>query len=247
MPRSKRIKSESGIYHIMIRGINKQPIFQDAEDNEKFIEILKICKKISGFHLFAFCLMGNHVHILLKEGAEPLETVFKRIGGRYVYWYNAKYQRVGHLFQDRYRSEPVETDEYFLTVIRYIHQNPVKAGLVNRCGKYAYSSYNEYFSKQTFIDTDYLFTMLSPSEYQRYHQAQEQNTCLEIKEPAIRLTDENAKRLIKEIASCETKEQFQALPTDIQDNYIKQFRESHISIRQISKLTGLSVATVRKV
>ena len=129
MPRQARKKSESGIYHVMLRGINQQQIFEEPEDFEKFLQILKDCKAISGYKLFAYCLMGNHIHLLIKPEEESLEQAFKRIGGRFVYWYNVKYQRIGHLFQDRFRSEPVETDEYFMTVLRYIHQNPIKAGL----------------------------------------------------------------------------------------------------------------------
>ena len=131
----------------MLRGINQQQIFEDAEDCDKFIQILQECKAISGFKLFAYCLMGNHIHLLIKPENEPIEQVFKRIGGRYVYWYNVKYRRTGHLFQDRFKSEPVEDDGYFLAAIRYIHQNPLKAGICKRIEDYEYSSYGEYISE----------------------------------------------------------------------------------------------------
>lgn len=88
MPRQARRQSESGIYHIMLRGINQQQIFEDEEDNQKFVEVLKDCKLISGFKIYAYCLMGNHIHLLLKAENESLEQIFKRIGARYVYWYN---------------------------------------------------------------------------------------------------------------------------------------------------------------
>ena len=125
MPRKSRAKSENGIYHIMLRGINKQIIFEDEEDNKKFLEVLKECKDICDFKLFAYCLMGNHIHLLLKVEKEELEQIFKRIGARFVYWYNLKYKRSGHLFQDRFKSEPINDDNYFLNVLHYIHQNPV--------------------------------------------------------------------------------------------------------------------------
>lgn len=86
----------------MLRGINGRQIFADSEDYEKFLEILKDCKAISEFKSFAYCLMSNHIHILLKEVKEPIEQIMKRITTRFVYWYNIKYQRVGHLFQDRF-------------------------------------------------------------------------------------------------------------------------------------------------
>ncbi|MCL2672285.1 MAG: transposase [Clostridiales bacterium] len=131
MPRTARRKSENGLYHVMLRGINQQQIFHDNEDNEKFLAVLKECKKVSEFELHAYCLMGNHVHLLLRTGKEELEQIFKRIGVRYVYWYNWKYKRTGHLFQDRYKSEPVENDEYYFTVLRYIHQNPIRRESAN--------------------------------------------------------------------------------------------------------------------
>lgn len=81
--------------------------------------------------MFAYCLMSNHIHMLIKAEKEEPDLIMKRIACSYVYWYNSKYYRNGHLFQDRFRSEPVETDEYFLTVLRYIHQNPIKAKLVD--------------------------------------------------------------------------------------------------------------------
>ncbi len=144
MPRTARKKSESGIYHIILRGINKQTIFEDEEDSIKFLETLVTYKEISGYKIYAYCLMGNHIHLLLKEENEDLGIVMRRIGASYVYWYNLKYGRCGHLFQDRYKSEPVEDENYFLTVLRYIHQNPLKTGVVKDIASYTWSSYCEY-------------------------------------------------------------------------------------------------------
>lgn len=111
----------------MMRGINRQAIFYDEADFSKFLETLLKYKEISGYEIYAYCLMDNHVHLLLKVGREPLEQIMRRICGSYVYWYNTEYQRIGYLFQDRFKSEVVENDSYFLTVLRYIHQNPLKA------------------------------------------------------------------------------------------------------------------------
>jgi REP element-mobilizing transposase RayT len=130
MPRTARKKSSSGIYHIIMRGINRQSIFEDEEDNRKFLQTLRDFKEKSGYNIYAYCLMVNHIHLLIKEGLEPLEQVMRRLCGSYVYWYNRKYGRIGNLFQDRFKSEPIEDDTYFLTVLRYIHQNPIQAGLL---------------------------------------------------------------------------------------------------------------------
>lgn len=91
MPRQARVKSETGIYHIMLRGINQQLIFEDEEDHIKFLQIVGDYKAVSGYKILAYCLMGNHIHILIKEEKEQIEQIFKRIGGKFVYWYNGKY------------------------------------------------------------------------------------------------------------------------------------------------------------
>ena len=130
MSRVSRKKSKTGIYHIMLRGIDKRNIFLDNEDRKKFIEKLKIARETAGFRLHGYCLMDNHVHLLIEEN-EEIGTSIKRITVGYVQWHNNKHERTGHLFQNRYLSEPVETDAYLLTVLRYIHQNPVKAKITS--------------------------------------------------------------------------------------------------------------------
>lgn len=247
MPRQARKHSESGIYHVMLRGINQQQIFEDTEDCDKFIQILHECKAVSEFKLFAYCLMNNHIHLLIKPEKEPIEQVFKRIGARYVYWYNVKYQRVGHLFQDRFKSEPVENDAYFLTVLRYIHQNPIKAGICKKIDDYKYSSYHEYISNSWLVDTDFVLDMISKTEFVRYNNEANFDKCLEVEDALkIRVTDEQAKRIIKNISKCENSAEFQKLDPNLRDKYIAIFKQNGLSIRQISRLTGISFGIVRK-
>src|SRR3954454_10141583 len=126
MPRVAREKSRSGIYHVMLRGANRQEIFHDDEDCLRFLSIVEKYKMKAEVELYAWCLMGNHVHLLVKEGNESLSTTMKRIGVSFVFYYNEKYQTTGHLFQDRFRSICVISFLNLLNVVRYIHQNPVK-------------------------------------------------------------------------------------------------------------------------
>lgn len=247
MPRQARTKSESGIYHIMLRGINQQQIFEEAEDYCKFLDILKECKAICEFKLFAYCLMGNHIHLLIQEGSETLEQIFKRICGRFVYWYNIKYRRVGHLFQDRFKSEPVDSEIYFLTVLRYIHQNPIKASLCKRIEDYAYSSYSEYLGANDLVDTDYALQLISIDEFIGLNQQIVGANCLDVPDKAIvRVTDEQARVLIKKVSKCDTVSDFQDLDTVTRDKYLKKLREMGLSIRQLSRLTGISFNIIRK-
>ena len=201
MPRQARRKSESGIYHVMLRGINQQQIFEDSEDCEKFLQILKDCKVVSEYKLFAYCLMGNHIHLLVQEEKEPIEQVMKRLATRFVYWYNIKYQRIGHLFQDRFKSEPVEDDAYFMAVIRYIHQNPIKAGLCKDVSDYEYSSYNEFFKNSDLIDTDFVLGIIPIEMFEQFNSQNTNDKCLEIEDkPVVRVTDEQAQKIIYKIS-----------------------------------------------
>ena len=247
MPRQARKKSENGIYHIMLRGINQQQIFEDEEDYAKFLDILKECKEISEYKVFAYCLMGNHIHLLVKEGTENLEQMFKRICGRFVYWYNTKYRRVGHLFQDRFKSEPVDSERYFFTVLRYIHQNPVKAGICKRVEDYIYSSYSEYICSSILVDTDYVLGFATLEEFIGLNRENVDNACMDIADKVIpRVTDEQARTLIKKIAKCNNASEFQELECTVRDRCLKKLREKDVSIRQLSRLTGISFSVIRR-
>ena len=90
MPRRARLKSQSNIYHIMLRGINRQQIFFDKEDYHAFESILRHYKSICDYRLYAYCIMGNHIHLLIQTGEIPLEKIFKHIGSTVLYWYNCK-------------------------------------------------------------------------------------------------------------------------------------------------------------
>ena len=200
MPRQARKKSESGIYHVMLRGINGQLIFEDKQDKEKFLLTLKTYKAISEYKIFAYCLMSNHIHLLLKVEKEDLDLVIKRIAGSYVYWYNWKYKRRGHLFQDRFKSEPVEDDAYFLMVMRYIHQNPLKSGICKKVSDYEYSSYKEYIENSNITDTEFCLEMLDLEQFIDFNNEINEDTCLDVEESVFRLTDEEAKEIIQRIS-----------------------------------------------
>lgn len=247
MPRLPRRKSESGIYHIMLRGINQQNIFEDDEDCFKFVETLKNYKEVSGYKLFAYCLMSNHVHILIKVEKEDLDLIMKRIAGSYVYWYNWKYYRKGHLFQDRFKSEPVEDDAYFLTVIRYIHQNPIKSGIAKNIGNYLFSSYNDYIEEnKDIVDIDFALSMMKKDEFVSFNNEKNDDNCLDIDAKDFRINDIDAKKIIKKVSKCDSVTEFQQLEQKKRDEYIKKLKDKGLSIRQISRLTGISFSIVRK-
>ncbi len=246
MPRSARKISRTGIYHVMLRGINQQDIFEDEEDYRHFLSVVRECKKIGGFEIYAYCLMTNHIHLLIKEGAEPLELVFKRIGCRFVYWYNLKYQRVGHLFQDRYKSETVEGDASFLKVLRYIIQNPMKAGMETGPGNYPWSSFHSYLGENDHItDVGLPLKMFPSSEDLIAFLNQTNDDCpMDISKKPKGLTDDQACEIMREITDCSSVPEFQLLDKKLQKEYAAKLRERKLSLNQIVRLTGMSKATI---
>ena len=247
MPRQARKKSKTEVYHVMMRGINKQVIFEDLEDNRKFIKTLSTYRETSGYKLFAYCLMGNHCHLLIRADSESIEKAIKRIAGSYVFWYNRKYDRSGHLFQDRFKSEAVENDRYLLAVLRYIHQNPVRAGLCKNVADYEFSSYGEYLkSSSGIVDTEFILSMVSKGEFTEFHRNGDDNF-MDIEEKRNYISDINAIALIKEIGKCKSTTDLQSFDVAHRDKVIAELLGNSLSIRQISRLTGVSKGVVERI
>ena len=245
MPRVAREKSCTGIYHVMLRGINRQAIFKDDQDRERFIDTVARYKRETGFELYAYCLINNHIHLLIKENQTELSQVMKKIGTSYAYYFNWRHGRNGHLFQDRYKSEAVENDKYLYVVIRYIHQNPVKAGISNM-EEYQWSSYNHYINEKVIVDTDHFLDMfdkdrrLAINKYINFMNELNEDKCLEIEEYK-RLTDEKVLDVIREIGNLENISDICSLDNDRVDEILRKSKEIEgISVSQISRLTGIN-------
>lgn len=233
----------------MLRGIDRMAIFREPEDYERFLSILRQCKMICGFELFAWCLMENHVHLLIRAGKEPVATVIKRIGCRYVYWFNNKYDRIGHLFQDRYRSEAVETDAYFLTVLRYILQNPIKAHLESQMGDYpytAFSAYKGFPDGLTDIDfaSKYFEDLISMLVYLR---TSTDENAMDIETLKKKASDAEVLTWVSEIVCDSDVRSFSELHKDLVRTSVQQFRQRGATIRQISAATGISKSNIARI
>ncbi len=248
MPRSMRVKSENGFYHVMVRGINKQKIFQEENDYKKFCFILKDNKMISDCKIFAFCLMPNHVHILIKIENDPLDVIMKRVVGRYACWYNKKYERVGHLFQDRFKSEIVDSEKYFVTVLRYIIQNPMKANLELEPGTYKWSSFGAYCGMEDHItDVDLAEKMFGSLE--RVINYFKQANCDEVMDTddESRLSSEQAKMIFFKVSGGDTIEHFNSFSTRKQKQIILELNARGLTLPQIRMFTGKSKSTICRI
>jgi len=158
--------AESQIYHVMVRGVNRDAIFLEDEDYQRFLDALDQTREASGCVVLAYCLMSNHVHLVLRTPGEPISAVAKRLGVRYAGWFNRKYGRVGHVFQDRFRSLPVETDEYLVTLVRYVWNNPVEAGLVEDPREYPWSSRRFLVGGSSLVDVAALLRLVPSGAFE---------------------------------------------------------------------------------
>ena len=243
MPRTARKKSSKQIYHVMLRGINKQQIFYDKEDYRYFIGLLDRYREACEYQIYAYCLMGNHIHLLVREGMKTsLGDVIRHIGSAFVYWYNLKYERTGHLFQDRYKSEAVEDEAYLLTVFRYILLNPVKAGLCVKAEEYPYSSAREYLKGTKGItDTALIKEMIDEQSMNEYICQENEDQCMDMDETnRKRVTDEKAGTMISKELGSVIPAIGKAKERDELNASIGKLIHAGISIRQLSRLTGIS-------
>ena len=247
MPRNVRKQSKSGMYHVMLRGINRQELFHNEDDKNKMIEVLAKSTEISRVRLHGYCIMTNHVHLLAQTGedidTETLPQYMKRIGIRYAIYYNFMNSRVGSVFQDRYRSEAVETDAHFLTVLRYIHQNPVKAGITKSPADYIWSSYGNYIGKSAFVYTDMADSLLGEN-FENYMEEDTGTRCLDINDERKRLTDVELKMMVEDTLMMPISA-IAALDRTVRNDALRHITAINGSTyRQISRLTGLSVGLI---
>jgi len=158
--RRTHILVEGGIYHIIARGNNKKPLFSEEVDYLFFKTELNNYKRKYSSEVLAYCLMTNHYHLLLKSGPQ-LPRLMHAFSIKYAKYINAKYKSTGHLFEDRYKSFLVADDPYLITLIRYIHNNPVRAGLVEDPSVYRHSSLVDYSkgSLKSLTDTNNIRTL----------------------------------------------------------------------------------------
>ena len=262
MPRKSRELSPTGIYHVMMRGINKATIFHDDLDFMKMLKTLSVVsttkdkdenKSIPGCAIYAYCLMPNHIHILIGEVGETLERTIKRIGVSYALYYNKRYERIGHLFQDRFKSEPVGNSKYYATLLRYIHFNPVEAGLANIPSQYKWSSWHEFenplpkhsgICAQSVpfgnIDWQELREMiLQNPETDRFVSAIET-------EQASKYADAKAiaQRLLPKQAQISD---IRSLPKKERNDYITQALLAGISQQNLARILGISRPTIQRI
>ncbi len=244
----------------MLRGINKQDIFFDEDDYMCMVKVLadaptrkdpmgKVVAK-DDCTIFAYCVLPNHVHILIKEGKRNISEMMKKIEDRYVFFYNKKYERTGHLFQDRFRSEPVDEIRYFHQLLRYIHRNPVKALLCSKPEEYPYSSWCEYIDKRLFpfqvADIEETYKSIDPEHLVEWVNMDVDDDCLDMDKEKFVLNDRQAFEILSEISDTSNIEEFKQLSADTQIEFLRIAIDKGISLRQASRLSTLSYSKLHR-
>jgi putative transposase len=169
MPRKARLDVPGALHHIMVRGINKSAIFDDDQDRQKFLERLGENIIEAKCSVYAWVLMTNHVHILFKSGEKGISTVMRKLLTWYAIYYNKRHRRTGHLFENRYKSILCDEDNYLLALIRYIHLNPVRAGMVKtmeELDRYPWSGHGAVMTKweYSWMDIDYVLLQFNDTK-----------------------------------------------------------------------------------
>ena len=238
MPRSARKKSESGIYHVVMRGVGRQLIFEDDFDCQTFLQIVRRCCDDLALTVYAWCLMTNHVHLLVKEGSEPLGDTMKRIGVSYAMRFNQRTGHVGHVFQDRYSSEPVDDDAYLLTVVRYIHNNPEAARVCHK-DEYRWSSYGEYVGEPILCDTAFVLDMIGGAEqFGSFSAMRVESHCLDV-ENRRQMTDGEVLAEAKRLMGPNLQQALADISKQRRDEFLRKLRDAGASIRQAERVTGI--------
>jgi len=245
----------------MLRGNERKDIFIDEEDKGKFIKIVFKKKADEVFKLYAYCIMDNHLHLVIKEQKETISQIIKKIAISYAYYFNNKYKRVGHLFQDRYKSETIEDEAYLLSVIRYVHNNPEKAEITKK-EKYKWSSYPNYLDllnhHREILEIKEILEMFSSDieralkEFIHYSNQYEEKNFLEMEET---IKSEIDKEIVNEYINGYLKSRNlkkedlkRREHTKQKEDLIQQLiKRSNLSKRKIAILIGVNRETVRKV
>lgn len=237
MPRHARNKSASGYMHVIVRGIGKQLLFEEEYDYKYYLKKLEQYCMDTEVSISAYCLMDNHVHLLVKGDSEDIALLMKKIGVSYSWYYNKKYDRVGHLFQDRYKSEPIENEKYLLTAFRYILKNPEKAGICS-VARYPWNSFWFYDKPLPYMDLSAVKAVLGDfSQYREYIEQKEDDQGLEYSETWH--SDSSAKELMMRCLGISSGTVLQNYNMQERNEAIIKLKKCGLTVRQIERLTGI--------
>lgn len=149
MARASRLESRTRLYHVVAKGNNGEKVFRKNREKQQFLTYMEYMNQKADVEMFAYCIMDDHVHFMLRADLEELSRYMHDLIGRYSMYYNVENERTGHVFQGRFESECIERENRFWGCLRYIHNHPVEAGISKEIYLYSHSSVQEYFQKKS--------------------------------------------------------------------------------------------------
>lgn len=163
LSRKPRVEYPGGVYHLIQRGNNREFIFEKKEDKQYLLELIDKYRELMEFELYGYAIMGNHYHLVIRTGKVPLKDIMHRINNQFSREYNRKNKRTGHVFENRYKGILVVEDRYLLSLLRYVHQNPVSANMCKNIKDYFWSSdkYYRQNNKCGIVDIDFILDVFS--------------------------------------------------------------------------------------
>ena len=253
MPYKIRKGSMSKIYHVMLRGNDRQDIFYDDQDYMKFLKLIKITKEKYQCEIYEYCLMANHVHMIIFDCKDVLSKAIQSLAISYSLYFAKKYKKEGHLFQGRFLSKSVETRKYLCTLCRYIHQNPLKANIA-RTEEYKWSSYNEFLFDSKIINLNLILSMFGQTKIEArknfiiYHNRKVNLINEEVEyEFVYRLTDEQVKEKIQQILKIDNVRVFHTYDKDTRNEKLKELKIiKGTSKAQIARVLGINKKIVER-
>jgi REP element-mobilizing transposase RayT len=250
MPRQAREGSPTGYYHVMMRGNNREHIFTSDWQRTYFMELLKLANS-QQVGVTAYCLMSNHVHIVVQGDRDDVSQAVKSMNIKYAMRFNKASDRMGHVFQDRFRSEIILKDNDLLKVIRYVHNNPVKARMVVSPGEYKWSSYGEYLAKPLVISETQREVVMrlcgnDPEAYKRFHQENDLAEFIDTQEETEHNRMQVAQGIIRDFCAGKDVAEAKDISGDMGELVGRLLRESRLSHRQIAGLLGVSNSAVHR-
>ena len=243
MPRQRRQFNLCNWWHLIVKGVAGQILFEESKDYLFYLHILEKYSIETEIRINAYCLMENHVHLLVYDDHESIPLFMQKMGVSYANYFNKKYERNGHLFQNRYTSKPIESESSFLAVFRYIMQNPQKAG-ISPADSYPWSSYSLYDAENTFIDSSMIRSLIGSSkQYKDFIAAEGKD---DYRKYMFGQTDEWARDKIKELFQIESTTALQSWGLKKRNQALRQLKDEGLSVRQIARLTGISKSIVQR-
>lgn len=250
MGRPSRIVGESNIYHVTTRGVAQQSVFEDDLDRRHMFDLLRDSSEKFNVTIHAWCFMSNHIHLLLQAPMASISSFMNSVLSRYAKTYNERHARSGHLFQERFYSNNIDSDEYLLTAVRYIHFNPIKMG-IHDLARYRWSSYSEYLGCDGLCDTTFVLDVFDGLQsFQSFHATpnnDQENYSSTFEGPQRNdpPSDDELIALAKNLLNIENISTISRVSRKTRNDMLVILK-SRMSVRQISRITGLGRNVIQR-